>query len=122
MLPHERFAAGRAAHDLALVIYRLSQTWPADERYGLTAQVRRATVSIGANLSEGVTRRGAKELRRFLDLARGSHGELQYLLTIAMDLGYVPDGERGALEREVAKTGALLWKLYSNTASAADGT
>lgn len=121
MQPLERFGAGRAAHDLALLIYRLSRTWPNDERYGLTAQARRAAVSIGANLSEGVTRRGSRELRRFLDIARGSHGELQFLLWMARDLGYVEGTDRAELERQVARTGALLWRLYRNTADDADG-
>jgi four helix bundle protein len=121
MAPIERLAAGRAAHTLALLVYRTTRTWPKEERYGLAAQVRRAAVSIGANLSEGVTRRGARELRRFVDLARGSHGELQFLLQIAAELGYVADGERQEIQQQLARTGILLWKLYSNTAAAADG-
>jgi len=121
MRPFERFGAGRAARDLALLVYRLSRTWPNDERYGLTAQARRAAVSIGANLSEGVTRRGSRELRRFLDIARGSHGELQFLLWMAGDLGYIEATGRAELERQMARTGALLWNLYRNTADDADG-
>ena len=113
MRPFERFAAGRAAHELTRVVYRASARWPLEERYGLTAQARRAAVSIGANLSEGAARQGARELRRYLDMARGSHAELQYLLQVAGDLGYTTDEEREAVEEAVRKAGVLLWKLYS---------
>lgn len=113
MRPFERFAAGRAAHELTLVVYGASARWPLEERYGLTAQARRAAVSIGANLSEGAARQGARELRRYLDIARGSHAELQYLLHVAGDLGYTTDEEREAVEEAVRKAGVLLWKLYS---------
>jgi len=120
MRPVGRFAAGRAAHELALAVYRVSSRWPGHELYGLTAQARRAAVSIGANLVEGLSRRGPKELRRFLDLSRGSHAELQYLIKLADDLGYVGEGERDELGVVLRKSGVLLWKLYSAVALKAD--
>jgi four helix bundle protein len=120
MRPFERFAAGRAAHELALSVYRISAGWPGHELYGLTAQARRASVSIGANLAEGAARRGARELRRFLDLSRGSHAELQYLITLASDLGYISEEEQGELYLLLRKSGVLLWRLYSAVALKAD--
>jgi four helix bundle protein len=120
MRPFERFAAGRAAHELTLAVYRISARWPGNELYGLTAQTRRAAVSIGANLSEGAARRGARELRRFLDLSRGSHAELQYLTKLASDLGYINEEEQGELDLLLRKSGVLLWKLYSAAALKAD--
>jgi four helix bundle protein len=120
MRPFERFAAGRAAHELALSVYRISAGWPGNELYGLTAQARRASVSIGANLAEGAARRGARELRRFLDLSRGSHAELQYLITLASDLGYISEEEQGELYLLLRKSGVLLWRLYSAVALKAD--
>lgn len=113
MRPFERFAAGRAAHELTLELYRASARWPKDELYGLVAQARRAAVSIGANLSEGAARKGSREFRRYLDVARGSHTELQYLVQVAVDLGYSTDEELASLNSALRKSGVLLWKLYS---------
>jgi four helix bundle protein len=119
MQPFQRLAAGRAAHELTLSIYRATANWPKHELYGLTGQARRAAVSICANLSEGATRKGAKEYRRFIDLARGSHGELQYLVQLATDLGYLESGALHDLNPKLSLTGVLLWKLYKATSARA---
>jgi len=116
MRPFERYAAGREAHELTTLVYRLSSKWPKDELFGITSQTRRAAVSICTNLSEGATRRGAREFRRFLDLARGSHGELQYLAHLAVELGYVRPADQAALIEKVGRTGGLLWTLYAGVA------
>jgi four helix bundle protein len=85
-----------SAHELTLALYKATRSFPSDERFGLTAQIRRATVSIGANIAEGCGRRGRKELARFLIIAAGSASELDYHLIVAVDLGFV---ERSAYER-----------------------
>lgn len=77
------------AHKLTLDLYRLSQTFPREEIYGLTSQLRRAAVSIGANLAEGCGRRTSTELARFVRIAMGSASELVYHLLISKDLGYL---------------------------------
>ncbi len=77
------------AHKLTLDLYRLSQTFPREEIYGLTSQLRRAAVSIGANLAEGCGRRTSTELARFVRIAMGSASELDYHLLISKDLGYL---------------------------------
>ena len=64
------------AHALTLAIYRSSKTFPRDEIYGLTSQMRRASVSIGANIAEGTCRKGDVEFARFLQMAAGSASEL----------------------------------------------
>ncbi len=64
------------AHDLALMVYQKTRLFPKDEMYGLTGQVRRAAVSIGANIAEGCGRRSDPEMRRFLQIARGSANEV----------------------------------------------
>jgi four helix bundle protein len=122
MRPYQRFAAGREAHQLALLIYRLTAGWPKRETYGLTAQARRAATSIGANLCEGAARRGAKEFRRFLDLSLGSHAELEYDLALARDLGYLTEADIVEVDGGLRRTGSLLWKLYRAVARQADGT
>ncbi len=74
---------------LAKDIYRASNSWPKEEVYGLTAQVRRAVVSIPANLAEGVGRSTAAELSRYSRIALGSAYELDTLLRLSRDLGYL---------------------------------
>lgn len=68
------------SRQLAASIYELTRNFPRSELYGLTSQMRRAAISIGANLAEGSGRHGDKELRRFVDIARGSATELEALL------------------------------------------
>ena len=69
---HERLKAWNACHDLVLEIYRKTSGWPVRERYGLTAQARRAAYSAAANIAEGSAKRGGAEFRRFLDISLGS--------------------------------------------------
>ena len=77
------------AHELALDTYRITARFPREELYGLTAQLRRACVSIPANIAEGCGREGEPELRRFLRIGLGSANELEYHLILAKDLGYL---------------------------------
>lgn len=75
------------SHSLVLAIYRLTKSFPADERFGLTAQMRRAAVSIPANIAEGSKRRHNPEFARFLNIAEASLAETEYLLLLSKDLG-----------------------------------
>jgi four helix bundle protein len=77
------------AHKLTLDLYRLSQTFPREEIYGVTSQLRRAAVSIGANLAEGCGRRTSTELARFVRIAMGSASELDYHILLSKDLGFM---------------------------------
>jgi four helix bundle protein len=79
----------KKAHDLTLELYRVSQRFPREEIYGITGQLRRATVSIGANLAEGCGRRTSTELARFVRIALGSASELDYHLLLSRDLGFM---------------------------------
>ncbi len=74
---------------LAKVVYRLSLQFPADERYGLTAQVRRAAVSVPSNIAEGQARHTTKEFLQFLSHAQGSLAELETQLLLSVELEYV---------------------------------
>ena len=89
MMPYERLDAWRVCHELVLSVHRETRGFPSDERYGLTAQLRRAAFSAAANIAEGSAKRGSAEFRRFLDIALGSLAEVAYGLMLARDLGYL---------------------------------
>ncbi|MGD0199335.1 MAG: four helix bundle protein [Bryobacteraceae bacterium] len=78
----------RKAHDFVLEVYNLSSAFPKAETYGLAAQLRRAAVSIPANIAEGFKRRGRPDKARFMNIAQGSVEECRYYLLLAEDLGY----------------------------------
>jgi four helix bundle protein len=79
------------AHLLTLEIYRITRAFPREELYGLSSQMRRCCVSVGANIAEGCGKKGNAEFQRFLQIASGSASELDYQLLLARDLGYVPE-------------------------------
>ena len=79
----------RLAHEMTLSIYRVTKSFPTDERYGLTSQLRRAAVSIEANLAEGCGRGSDADFARFVQLALGSASEVECQLLISRDLGYL---------------------------------
>lgn len=78
--------AWQKAHQLALAVYQITATFPREELYGLTAQMRRSCSSIAANLAEGCGRNGDAELARFCSISLGSASELEYHLLLARDL------------------------------------
>ena len=77
------------AHHLALDVYRLTEGLPHAERYGLSAQLRRAATSVPTNIVEGSIRSSRCEYQRFIDVAVASAAEVQYLLDLAVDLGFL---------------------------------
>ena len=76
------------AHEFVLAIYRLTKAFPREETYGLSSQMRRAAVSIAANIAEGFVKRGKADKARFLNVAEGSIEESRYYLLLTQDLGY----------------------------------
>ena len=78
----------KRAIELSLAVYRLTATFPAEERYGISSQLRRAGVSIASNIAEGYGRGSRKDYKQFLAIARGSTLEVQTQLIIANELGY----------------------------------
>lgn len=79
------------AHQLTLSVYKLSSTFPSDEKFGLTSQLRRAASSIPTNIAESCGRDGDAELKRFMQIAMGSASETEYLLVLAKDLSLLKD-------------------------------
>jgi four helix bundle protein len=99
------------AHEFTLWIYQRTRSFPKDEMYGLTSQIRRASVSIGANIAEGCGRRSDPELRRFIQIARGSASELEYHLLLASDLHFLAADEFAAMELKVLEIQRMLAAL-----------
>jgi four helix bundle protein len=91
------------AHQFVLEIYRFTRNFPADERFGLTSQIRRAAVSVPANIAEGFPKRGPNDKTRFFNIAQGSLEEVHYYLILAKDLGYGDSVKLLALCDEVGR-------------------
>ncbi|RBP58580.1 four helix bundle protein [Alkalibaculum bacchi] len=96
------------AHELVLRIYAVTKTFPKEELYGLTSQIRRAAVSIPSNIIEGKARGTAKELQRFLLIARGSLEELKYQILLAKDLEYMDKNTYSDIVTQANIVGKLL--------------
>ena len=84
MKSHKDLDVWRLAIDLASDVYEVTKTFPKDERYGMTVQMRRSAISIASNIAEGAARQGDKEFVQFLHIALGSVSELDTQLEIAM--------------------------------------
>lgn len=86
---HYKLEAWKVSRALVKSIYLLTQSFPKEEMFGLTSQMRRAAVSIPSNIAEGAARAGNKEFAQFLNMAKGSLSELETQLLIACDLEYI---------------------------------
>lgn len=103
------------SHQLVLEIYKLTKEFPAEERFGLVPQMRRAAVSIAANIAEGFKKRGKKDKINFYNIAQGSLQELSYYLILCKDLQYEVNSEHTSLA--VEETGKMLTGLIRSTGS-----
>ena len=116
MMAYEKFDAWKVCHALALETYRITETWPSNERYQLPAQTRRAALSVPTNIAEGASKRGRPEFRRYLDIARGSLSELSYLLLFSKDRGILDVETYGRVKELSNEAGRLTWGLYRSLA------
>ncbi|OGL30944.1 hypothetical protein A3F37_00245 [Candidatus Saccharibacteria bacterium RIFCSPHIGHO2_12_FULL_41_12] len=101
MFKFTQLRAWQNARKFAVEVYRLTSEFPSDERYGLTAQIRRSSVSVSANIAEGFSRQGAKEKAQFYSIALGSLTETLSHAYIANDLGFLPSDRLQLLEEKV---------------------
>jgi len=114
MNQYEKIEAWQLGHRLVLELYAATDAWPKAERFELTSQVRRAAVSVPANIAEGSGRYGAQELRRFLNIALGSLAELSYLLHFARDRGLLTPAQWESLNEIRARTSKATWGLLKS--------
>ena len=99
---------------LALAVYEVSRAFPREEIYGLTSQLRRSIVSIGANIAEGCGRRSDGELVRFLQIARGSASEVEHHLLVARDLKFLAVNTHQALDKPLQEVQRMLTSLVNS--------
>ena len=108
---HRDLIAWQKAVELVARSYELTKTFPSDERFGLTQQLRRAAVSIAANIAEGKGRGTTNELIRFLTIASGSLTELDTHFVIAQRLGYITSETLSEVERQIEEVGRIITGL-----------
>jgi four helix bundle protein len=120
MRPHEKLDVWKKSIDITIEIYRLTEDFPKDERFGLTSQIRRASVSIAANIAEGAARRTRKEFINFLSIAQGSASEVETELLIAFKLGYCDKEIYSKIVCGLDEIGRMLTGLSSRLRSKED--
>jgi four helix bundle protein len=106
--PFRKLNVWQKAHELALQLYKITRTFPTDERYGLTSQIRRSAASICANLAEGCGRQTRRDFARFAYIALGSASELEYHLLMAADLCILSQNSYRPLEQSVTDVKRML--------------
>ena len=102
----------KSAHNLVLRIYKITENFPRDERFGLVSQMRRSAFSIPMNLIEGSNRLNTREYRRFVGIAKGSAGEISYQILLARDLRYMTEEMYSHLKNEYE----IVIRMLSNLA------
>lgn len=108
MRNHNKSKAFQLSDSLALMVYKICAQLPAEERFGLAAQMRRAAVSIACNIVEGCARHTGADFLRFLDIAYGSARELEYQASLAFRLGYIDVKSNQELSAACEETSKVL--------------
>lgn len=104
-------------HSLVLMLYKVTSNFPVSEQFGLTNQLRRASVSVTSNIAEGFSRQSIKEKIQFYYMAHGSLSELENQVQIARDIGYISKAEYETINNLCFETGKLLNSLIKSTNS-----
>jgi four helix bundle protein len=117
MRPHERLDVWKKVIEFVIDVYRATESFPKDERFGLTSQLRRAAVSIPANIAEGAGRKSDKEFGYFLSNSQGSASEVETELLIASRLNYLEEPKYLALRSSLDDIGRMLTGLSQHVAS-----
>ncbi len=116
--PHKRLVAWQPSMELVVLIYDLTKSFPKEETYGLTSQLRRAAVSVPSNISEGAAGRSNDQFRNFLAIAIGSLTEINTQLEIALRVGYLERDRCDDAQRLVDECLAITYGLRKSIGSA----
>jgi four helix bundle protein len=111
MRDYTKIEAWRLSDDLTIAVYERTRSFPREEIYGLTSQLRRAAYSVPANIVEGASRESKKDYLHFLYIARGSLSETQYFIHLAQRLGYLSPETADALQQHTKVTFGCLHGL-----------
>ena len=111
MKDYRKLVVWEKAHKLVLFIYGITKTFPSEERYGLTSQIRRAAVSAPTNIAEGCGRQSQKDFAHYLQNAFGSMQEVQYLSFLSLELKYLDAITHSTLENYIGEVKAMLTGL-----------
>ena len=117
MRPHENLEVWKKSVDFVVLVYRATESFPTDERFGLTSQIRRASVSIPSNIAEGAARASSKEFLYFLSNAQGSASEVSTQLLIAQRLKYLTAIQFQRLLSDLDEIGRMISGLCANLRS-----
>ena len=108
MRDHTKLRAFELADEVALLVYRLTSSFPKEELYGLTSQMRRAAVSVPSNIVEGCARESQADYLRFLNIAFGSLRELHYQVSLSKRLEFLPNQDFSLIEPKIIETEKVL--------------
>lgn len=111
MVDYKNYKVWQRSHKLVLNIYSMTKTYPKSEQFGLVSQMNRAAVSVPTNIAEGCGIETQKELIRFLYISSGSAHELDYLLLVSKELGFIKEGKANGLIKEIDKIKKMLAAL-----------
>lgn len=111
---YKKLIVWQIADQLAHLIYDFTQNFPKDEQFGLTSQIRRAAISVVANIIEGYGRYNKNEFRHFLSIALGSLSEVEYYIEFSFKRTYLNQEQFNQLNDLRVQCGQLLWKLYKS--------
>jgi len=102
------------SHQLTLDVYKSTRNFPKEELFGLVSQLRRASASIPTNIAEGSGRKSEKEFIQFLSIALGSANEVDYLIELSKDLGFISQETWAQLDQEINEIQSMLFVLIRN--------
>ena len=111
MKDYRKLDVWQRSHQFTLAVYAATKSFPKEELFGLTSQLRRASSSIPANLAEGCGRDSDAELKRYIDIAHGSASEAEYHLLLAKELQYPSESSHASLADEIAQIKRMLGAL-----------
>jgi four helix bundle protein len=113
MKPHQQLHVWKRSFDFVLTVYKITGHFPTEERFGLVSQIRRAAVSVPVNIAEGAARKSKKEFIQFLYISLGSASELDTLLLLSKELGFVRGADFDRMNAELESIFKMLQGLIN---------
>ena len=113
MRDYRKFEVWKLSHEFALKLYPVLNQFPREELYGLTSQLKRASLSVPTNIVEGVSRSSEKEFAYFINIAIGSAAETEYLIEFAKELGFFKNDDYKQFQEKIVSIRKMLSALYT---------